>query len=112
MIAAFSFISTFQGRLPAGDDQTSLLHLIIRIRDTFDCITELNMSSIIVVPDSTGINDLINSLQGSSNTITNNPIAQLLASENQNIVGQLITSLSQQFNKMNDESVENAVSSK
>ena len=55
IFVAFSTISTFEVRLPAGDDQTSLLHLIVSIRDTSYCTTELNMSSIHVRPDSLGI---------------------------------------------------------
>ena len=112
MIIAFSPISTFQVRLPVGDDQTSLLHLVVHIRDTLDCITEFNMSSVTVLPDSVGIANLINDIQSSSGGITTNPIVQLLASGNQNIVGQVIISLSQQFNKMNNENVDTAVSSK
>jgi hypothetical protein len=108
MILAFSAVSTFQVRFPAG---TPLLHLIISIRDTLNCIAEYNMSSISVVPDSAGIAELINNLQNPSNGITNNPIVQLLAGGNQNTVGQVITSLSQQFNQMNSQNVENAVSS-
>ena len=70
------------------------------------------MSSVTVLPDSAGINDLISNLQSSSNQITNNPIVQLLASGNQNTVGQVLTSLSQQFNKMNNENLDKAVSSR
>ena len=44
--------------------------------------------------------------------MTNNPIVQLLASGNQNTVGQVISSLSQEFNKKNTETMTNAVSSK
>jgi hypothetical protein len=111
-IIAFSSISTFQVLLPAGDDQTSLLHLTISIRDILNCITELNISSVSVIPDSAGISNLINSVQNSPNQMTNNPIVQLLASGNQNTVGQVITSLSQAFNKMNSKSIDQAVSSK
>jgi hypothetical protein len=113
MIIAFSSLSIFQVQLPAGDDQTSLINLIVYIRDIYECITEFNMSSVIVVPDSVGINNLINILQNPSlNSVINNPIVQLLASGNQNTVGQAITSLSQQFNKMNNQNWDNAVSSK
>ena len=52
MIVAYSTVSTFQVRLPCGDDSTSLLHLIVHIRDQLDCITEFNLSSITVIPDS------------------------------------------------------------
>jgi hypothetical protein len=110
MIIAFSPLSKFQIRLPSGDDQT-LLHLIVDIRDQLNSITEFNMTSVNVIPDSAGIADLIDNIQSSSSGITANPIVQLLASENQNIVGQILTSLSQQFNQMNSESVDNAVSS-
>jgi len=111
IMIAFSSVSDFQIRLPAGDAQTSLLNIVIHIRDILDCVTEVNISSVSVIPDSTGITDLINTLQNSPNEITNNPIVRLLASQNQNIVGQIITSLSQQFNQINNESVNKAASS-
>jgi hypothetical protein len=111
MMIAFSALLTFHIRLPAGDDLTNVLHLIIFIRDTLECIAQANISSISVVPDTAGIASLIKNFQTSSSEIIANPIIQLLASENQNTVAQIITSLSQQFNKMNSESIENAVSS-
>jgi hypothetical protein len=110
-IIAFSLVSTFQVRLPSGNDQTSLLYLIVYIRDELDCIAEYNISTVAVVPDSAGTADLINSIQSSSNGRASNPIVQLLASGNQNTVTQVLTSLSQQFNKMNNENVDKAVSS-
>jgi len=112
MIIAFSSVSTFQVRLPAGDNQTSLLNLIINIQDTLACVTEYNLSSVSVTPDTVGIANLINDIQGPSSGIATNPIVQLLASGNQNIVGQVIASLSQQFNQMNSENLNTAVSSK
>jgi hypothetical protein len=110
MMIAFSAISTFQVRFPAGDNSTSLLHLTIFIRDTLNSIVEFNMSSISVVLDSAVMTNLINNLQSSSNTITNNPIVQLLAGGNQNTVGQVIISLSQQSNQINNQNIENATS--
>ncbi|CAF4314121.1 unnamed protein product, partial [Adineta steineri] len=107
---AYSLISTFQVRLPLGDDQTSLVHLTVYIRDTLDCITKFNLSSVTVISDSIGIMNLINDIQNASNQLTTNPIIQLLASGNQNIVGQVITSLSQQFNNINNENINQAVS--
>ena len=110
MMISFSFLSTFQARLPVGNDQTSLLHLIIRIRDRLECITEFDLTSVYVRPDSAGMNDLMKDLQSSSTTT--NPIVRLLASGNQNTVGQLISSISQQFNQKNNENLYNAISSK
>ncbi|CAF4263664.1 unnamed protein product, partial [Adineta steineri] len=109
-IIAYSSVSTFQVRLPLGDDQTSLVHLTVYIRDTLDCITKFNLSSVTVISDSIGITSLLNDIQNSSNQLTTNPVIQLLASGNQNIVGQVITSLSQQFNNINNENVDQAVS--
>jgi len=54
----------------------------------------------------------MNTFQNSPNSLTTNPIVQLLSSGNQNTVGQILTSISQQFNKINTESLETAVSSK
>ncbi len=47
-----------------------------------------------------------------SDVINNSEIVRLLASENQNTVGQIIISISQQFNKINNENIDKAVSSK
>jgi hypothetical protein len=112
MIVAFSAVSIFQVRLPVGDDFTYVLPLIIYIRDQLDCITQFNLTSVIVIPDFDEINDLIKIIQTSSNQITANSIVQLLASGNQNIVAQVLTSFSQQLNKMNSENLAKAVSSK
>ncbi len=98
--------------MPGGNDNTSLLNLVVYIRDTFDCITQFNLTSVSVIPDSSSIFDLMNTFQNSPNSLTTNPIVQLLSSGNQNTVGQILTSISQQFNKINIESLENAVSSK
>src|SRR5215813_13256840 len=102
---AFSSTSNFQIRLPAGNDNTSLVNLVIHIRDIYDCVAEYNLSSPIVVPDTAGINNLIENLQISTSATNNNPIVQLLAGGNQNDVGQVITSLSQVFNQMNTENL-------
>ncbi len=102
----------FQVLLPAGDDQTSLLHLVVNIRDILDCITEFNLSSISVLPDLVGIANLISDIQSSSGAITANPTVQLLARGDQNTVAQVISAVSQQFNKMNSESLNTAVSGK
>ena len=112
-IVASSPVSTFQVRLPAGNDPTSLLHLIIRIRDTRECITESNMTSIHVVPDLSSINNLISDIQSSSaDTMNDNPIVRLLNSGDQNTVCQLTNSLSQWINTKNNEDIDKAALSK
>ena len=111
IIIAFSSVSVFQVLLPPGDDQTSEVHLLVNIRDQLDCITEYNMSSVTVVSDSAAIDDLIHHIGSSSNNLASNSIVRLLVSKNQNTVGQLLTSLSQYLNKMNNENLDTAVSS-
>ncbi len=111
MILAFSSVSTIQLRLPAGTDNQSLIHIVGFIRDTLDCVTEFNLSSVTVVSDFTEITNLVNSLQNSSSRITTNLFVQMLASGNQNTIGQVISSLSQEFNKINNQTVENAIAS-
>ncbi|UJR18997.1 hypothetical protein I4U23_022127 [Adineta vaga] len=110
MIISFSNLPTFQMYLPIGDNQTSLLYLTVHIRDQLDCITEFNLSSVTVLPDLTIINDLINYTQNPSENIGTNPIIQLLASKNQNLVGQVMTLVAQQFNEMSNENIDKAIS--
>lgn len=101
MINAFSSVSTFQVRLPAGT-----ISLIVHIRDKADCVTEYNIStSVVVQPDSSEITSLINDT-------THNYINGLFSSGNQNLIGQIITSMAMQFNSMSDANINNAISSK
>jgi hypothetical protein len=95
---AFSSVSDFQVRLPSGIEPTFSLRLIIYIRDTRDCITEWNLTSIVVRPDSNALDDLTN------------PQSQLLVNRNQNTVGQVISSLAQQLNQMNTRNLQDAAS--
>ena len=74
-------------------------------------ITEYNMQTIVVLPDFTEITALIDVVQQPSDEANSNSLVQLLASGNQNIVGQVLASFSQVFNKMISETVESAVAS-
>ncbi len=109
MILGFTTQSTFQLRLPAGDDNSSFLNISVRIRDTLDCVTGYNVQTIMVLPDSTGIATLIDAVQQPGDEANSNPLVQLLASGNQNTVGQVLTSLSQVFTKTSSQNVASAV---
>ncbi|CAF1000565.1 unnamed protein product [Adineta steineri] len=98
-------------RLPAGDNETSLLNLVVYVRDLAGSVTQVNISSVNIIADSVTINDLIDKITNLSSTITNNPIVRLLSSGNQNVVGQIMTALSQEFNQMNSENLDKAISS-
>ena len=110
-MTAYSPVSNFQVQLPPGNGSTYSLELVIFIRDRLDCATQWNLSSISVLPDSTDLNNLIDRLSSSSNGSTTNPSVRLLSAGNTNTVGQLINSLSQQLNQMNNENLNNALSS-
>lgn len=110
---ASTLSSRIEVRLPAGDGQTSFINIIISIRDMLNCVIEYDLLSLIVLPDSATTLTLINDIQQTNiETINSNPVIQLLASGNQNTVGQVLTSVSQIFNEINQQSIETAVSSK
>jgi len=88
LMIAFSSFSSFQVYLPSGENQI----LVVEIRDQLNCLTKFNLSSISVETDS----------QLNTN---------LLSTGNQNTVSQLLTSFSQQFNQINEENIDKAVSS-
>ena len=113
---AFSAVSLIRLRLPAGNVNTSsVLHLSVSIRDRQDCLTEFPLSSVVVLTDSDEIDQFIVALQGSepssSNSLNANPLVRILSSGNQNAVGQVISSLAQQFNQINTDALRTAVES-
>ena len=105
-IIAFSPVSSFEVRLPPGNN----LKLMVHIRDTLDCIAEYNLSSVHVLADSTMNLELINLFRQSSDDVKNSILVQLLSSGNQNMIGQLITSFTEEFNQMNHQMIYKAVS--
>jgi len=54
-------------RLLPGDDKTSLINIRISIRDIFDCVTQFDIDSIIIVSHLMIINKLIDIFQESNN---------------------------------------------
>jgi hypothetical protein len=82
---AFSPVSTFEIHLPIGK-----LNLLVQIRDTLNGITNFSLPSIDIQ---------MNFSQ------TYDSIIELLSSGNQNTIGQIIISLSQQFNHINNQSL-------
>lgn len=112
MIIAFSFVSQFQVRLSAGSGNTSVVDLVVEIRDRFDCVTEVNISSVVVRADVSSVSQLIDTFENSFESLSSNPMVQLLSSGNQNVVAQLVTSLCEQFNQRSNEALGEVVSSK
>ena len=95
---AFSSLPSIEVRLPFGDNQV----LLVEIRDELNCVTQYNLSSISVQTDSQTMSNLL--------TSPNNSIVNLLSTGHQNTIGQLLTSVSQEFNRMSTENINRATS--
>ena len=87
-IIAFSPVSSFQVRLPVG----KYLNLVIRIRDILNGITEFNLSSVTVT--SKPIN------------LSEQSFVELLSSGNQNIIGQVLTLVNDEFDRIYNQIIE------
>ena len=106
---AFSTVPTMSLRLPAGQSNISTLQLIVVIRDQMDCVMEVDLPTVVVRVDSAEVDQL---LQLPTNTLNSNPLVQILFSGNQNAVGQVLSSLSQQFNEINAQALQSAADRK
>lgn len=112
MMLASSSSSQISLRLPAGDTETSLINIIVQIRDLLYCVTVFDIYSVLIQPDLAVTDALINVIgQANTESIDSNPVIQLLAGGDSNTVGQVLTSLSQVFNELNQQSVDTAVQS-
>ena len=111
-MVAFSSVPTMSIRLPAGRTNTSMLQLVVVIRDQLDCVVEVNLSSVVVTVDSVAIDQLLQAVRSSSaSALNNNPLVQILSSGNQNAVAQVLLALSQQFNGISTQALQMAVNS-
>ncbi len=108
MILAHTAESILSFRLPASIDPTTQLYTVVHIRDQFDCIREVHLSPVTVLADISAIEHFVNILQYSND----DPIWKVLISNDQNTVGQMITSISQIFTEMNYQMIENVARSK
>lgn len=99
-------------RLPFNGDNTSWSHLIVLVRDRFDGVTEMSLSSVLIETDTSVVNSLIDGLiDGSLNSLNNYAVVQLLSSGSQNTICSILASISGIVNKMNVENVNQAVKS-
>jgi hypothetical protein len=112
VMVAFSYVSTFEMRLPAGIANTSLINIIVQIRDRLNCVAEYHISSVVVMSDKAEVNQLADVIrQQNTQTINMNPTVKLLASGDPNTIAQVIISISNVLNDINKETVATAVSS-
>lgn len=92
--------STMKLRLPASVEDISIYHLVVHIRDTFDCVYEYPLPSVYMLHDETTITNFIDTLTKTEQLPMNNTISQLLNSGDRNSIGQLITSIVHLFNEI------------
>ena len=104
--------------MPMGDSNSTLLHLIVRVRDIFDCVTEMNMSSISVLPDTINITEFMSVVQSSfNNTVNNNRITSnsfihiLYGSGYENDICQWLISISRILNNKAKQSLLESIAS-
>jgi hypothetical protein len=108
MILAHTTNSIISLQLPGSIDPTTLFYTIVHIRDRFDCIREVHLSPVTILADISAIEHFVDILQYSND----DPIWQVLISNDQNTVGQMITSISQIFTEINYQMIENVAKSK
>jgi hypothetical protein len=109
IMLAHTIESIIEFRLPASIDQISTFDILVHIRDKFDCVYEFHLPSVNILRDISTISNFIDALQKSNN---NDTIFELLTSGNQNTIGQIITSISQLLNEINNQTIELAILSK
>jgi hypothetical protein len=93
--------------------QGTATHIVVQIRDLLQCVIDYHLPPVYVRSDPTQITQLIDDLtRADLQSINRNPIIQLLATRNPNVIGQVLTSISQIFNQINTENIDQAVSSR
>ena len=107
----FSSVPNFDVHLPGGDNVTSSLSLQMTIQDSWGCMAQVNLSTVVVRAETMMINDVIDHIQTHPQSLNNHSLIRLLSSGNQNIVSQVLNSFSSELNRMTDDNQQQAVSS-
>jgi hypothetical protein len=112
VMLAYSSSSRSDVRLPSGSGNTSLINIVVEIRDVLNCVTEYRISPVIVKADSAEISSLLDVIQQTDvATRHDNPTVQLLASGSTKMIGQIVTSISQVLNEINTQQVASVTAS-
>jgi hypothetical protein len=104
-IVAFSNVPTFQLRFSIDHAHTIELPISLRIRDSLDCVTDVDLSSITLTVDQTELEQFI------ANP-TDPRFTQIFASGNQNAIGQVISVFAQQLNQRTQQELQQAYHSR
>lgn len=109
---AFTKFETLFIQLPAGYGNQSVVNLIVHVRDKRNCVRKHPMEPVTVVTDQVAIDGFINAVDNIGNGSMNNAMIHVLASGNQNRVGQIVNLISQELNERNEQDSRMAVQSK
>lgn len=104
MILSHSIDSIISLRFPASIHEISIYQIVVHILDRLDCVTEEYLPLITIHRNLSSILHFIPK--------SNDTIMQLLMSDDRNTIGQIIISICQLLNEMNDQSMKLATESK
>ncbi|CAF1596605.1 unnamed protein product, partial [Didymodactylos carnosus] len=101
-IIGFTETTTIEAYLPLGDPNLNYtLNIVAQIRDLYGGITQYQIKSIQVVPDSPTLLTFMSAIENVQNRgRTNITLEQLLFGGDQNMICQVLLSMSQMLNAM------------
>ena len=103
MFLGFTSQIAFQVRLLMANDSATTRNIHVEIRDRFDCVTAYNLTSIALRSDAADLNTLIDHFRTAAHEAkSNHSLHEILASGDQTLVGQVISSTSIDLNRMSD----------
>ncbi|CAF1275359.1 unnamed protein product, partial [Adineta ricciae] len=110
IMLGFTNTPSFQVQLPSSITNSSIVNIIVTIKDGLNAITHVQLQPVVVYLDWTEINTFIDMIEHSNFQSTNpNSIAHLLANGDANSLTQIVTVISEFLNEMNEKQTENAV---
>ena len=104
----------FQVRMPIGDLNSSLLNIIAYIRDEYDCVTKINISSISIIENEVDVNEFLSLIQSTTNNsqMSLNPLIRTLyGSGNENDICQWLISIAKILNNRSKQNLLTTISS-
>jgi hypothetical protein len=109
-LVAFSSVGTFDVRLSLDDASTMMnneteVQVIVAVRDQLQCVTEYNLSSVWLRVDASAMSKFLLDPEHDPD------VQRMLSSGSQNVIGQVVSSLSSYLNRLGETNVEAAAQS-
>lgn len=116
LMIGYTTLTSFQIRIPIDDLNSSLIQPFVRVRDQYDCTTEINLSLIFLQMD---LSETLSLLTTIKSTVVNsdyrivmntsNSLIEILYGGYQNDICQVLTSFSQILNILAEENLQSAI---